>query len=49
MKKNEEKDNTIIILIGLILLIGAVYLLFDYKPKTERYQEVLKELEAQKE
>ena len=49
MKKNEEEDNTILILIGLIILISAVYLLFNYEPKTERYQEILNELKDQKE
>lgn len=48
MKKDEEEeDNTVVMLIGLVIFIVVIYSFFNYKPKTERYQEVLKELKAQ--
>lgn len=48
----EEKDEDASILsnvIIVILIIGAVYLLFDRKPKTERVQEVMKEIKSKNE
>lgn len=49
MKKTDDVSNSIIVfIIGLIILIAVVFFFFDRKPKTERYQEILQELEAQK-
>lgn len=46
----DEKDNEswLSIIIPIVLVTIAVYLLFDYSPKTERYKELMNEINSSK-
>lgn len=40
----KESESWLNILVPIVILVVAVYLLFDYKPKSERLLEVLQEV-----
>lgn len=46
----DKKDNEswLSIIVPIVLLAIAVYWLFDYSPKTERYKELMNEINSSK-